>query len=174
MPHLQRQREQAALKDKRSHTDSSTFVQKPQVKDVGSLTRVGSLSRRIASGTALGPLEPHLKDEVIAVAKKKHAEAGQEQPRDLVEGTEWKKGPTYLQLTEKERKIKTDIVEGAKELPEEEEEHQGFQQKQGSGNRTPGITKFTTISINLITWRITQKQNMIWTECHQGRCWERT
>ena len=91
MPHLQRQRKQADIKNKRSHTDSSTVVQKPQVKDVGSQTMVGSLSHRIASGTTLGPLGPKLKEEVIAVAKKEHAEADQEQPRDLVEGTEWKK-----------------------------------------------------------------------------------
>ena len=87
---------------------------------MGSQTTVGSLSRRKASGTTLGPLGPKLKEEVIALAKKEHAEADQEQPRDLVEGTEWKKGPAYLQLPEREWKIKTDIVEDAKELPKEE------------------------------------------------------
>ena len=51
-------------------------------------------------------------------------------------------------MPEREWKIKTDIVEDAKELPKEElkkqKRHQVFQQKQGSGNRTPGSTKFTT------------------------------
>ena len=51
-------------------------------------------------------------------------------------------------MPEREWKIKTDIVDEAKELPKEELKkqkiHQVFQQKQGSGNRTPGSTKFTT------------------------------
>jgi hypothetical protein len=61
-----------------------------------------------------------LKEEVLTVAKKEHARAGQEQPRDLVEGTEWKKGPAYLRFPESEWPIKTDIMEDTNKLPKEE------------------------------------------------------
>jgi hypothetical protein len=61
-----------------------------------------------------------LKEEVLTVAKKEQARAGQEQSRDLVEGTEWKKGPAYLRFPESEWPIKTDIMEDTNKLPKEE------------------------------------------------------
>jgi hypothetical protein len=82
---------QAEGEDKRSLSPST--VDTHQVTDVGSQTTVGCFSRRNTKITLLATIEEELTKAVLTEAKKERNGTGQEQHREITDGTEWKEGP---------------------------------------------------------------------------------
>ena len=64
----------------------------------------------------LATIDEELTKAVLTVAKKEHNGTGQEQHREIAEGTEWKEGPACLRFPESKWPIKPDIIKDTKEL----------------------------------------------------------